>query len=208
MKSGGEKWDRLLGEMEQYAEDNHIPILRSLERDKFLEIVGAFRPHRILEIGTAIGYSALLTMSIAAEDARLVTIEINDDDVKRAREFFARSPYNDRIELFEGNAGEVLPQLWGPFDFVFIDAAKGQYPDYWRKIQHLLTPNALVIADNVLFQGMVEGPDFVPHRFRTLVYRLREFIKTVKYAPGYHTELYHIGDGMTVSWRNAENNEN
>lgn len=194
----------LLAEMERAAEAEYAPILRATERSRFREIVRRAAPRRILEIGTAIGYSALVALSESAADTVVVTLEKDPVMVKRAAAFFARSPFAPRIILRQGDARELLPALAPGFDFVFIDAAKGQYPDYWEMIQPLLAAKASVAADNVLFQGMVEGNPWVPHRYRTLVYRLREYLALVRATPRYRTEIYPEGDGLAVSWRNQD----
>ena len=122
-----------------------------------------------------------------------------------------RSPYGQQIRIITGDAGENIQKLTGFFDMVFIDAAKGQYPDYFRKIYPLLTEDALVVADNVLFRGYVRGDVPAPRRFRTIVKRLREYIAMVTDSGEFQTEIYENGDGLAVSQRlagkgNVENN--
>lgn len=191
----------LLSEMEQAAAADYAPILRAEERVRFLEILRQTAPKRILEIGTAIGYSSILILSMCDVNTTLVTLEKDLNMVRRAAEFFARSPYASRISLLQGDASILLDDLAPGFDFVFIDAAKGQYPVYWEKIQSLVTYDAVIVADNVLFHGLVEGEPWVEHRYRTLVYRLREYLAMVQASPNYRTEIYEEGDGLAVSWR-------
>ena len=192
----------LFDEMERYAAATGAPILRAAERAVFLAVLREAKPRRILDIGTAIGYSALLAMAHGAPDATAVTLERDERMADTAARFFARSPYAGRITLLRGDAGKLLPTLSPGFDFVFIDAAKGQYPDYWDKIQPLLGERAVVVADNVLFRGLVEGDAFVEHRYRTMVYRLREYLAVTALDPSFTTELFEAGDGLAVSWRN------
>ena len=187
--------------MERYAGETGAPILRAAERAIFRQVLEAARPRRLLDIGTAIGYSALFAMAHAARDATAVTLERDERLADRAAAFIAASPYAGRIRLLRGDAGALLSNLSPGFDFVFIDAAKGQYPDYWRKVKPLLAPQAVVVADNVLFRGLVEGDAFVEHRYRTLVYRLREYLAVTALDRQFRTEIYAAGDGLAVSWR-------
>ena len=138
-----------------------------------------------------------------AEDVRVTTLELSEARAALARAFIARSPYADRIELLQGDAGELLTKLAGKYDFVFIDAAKGQYVDYFEKVQPLLTADATIVADNVLFRGYVMGTEKAPRRYRTIVKRLRQYIELTSHAAGYTTEIFARGDGLAVSRRHA-----
>lgn len=193
--------DVLLQEMEVYARQHQVPIINAGGREVFRQVLCQKRPHRILEIGTAIGYSALLAVSEGAADAEVITLELDAERAALAAAYIDRSPYAGRIHLRLGDAGVLLPQLPTGFDFVFMDAAKGQYPDYWRKIQPLLSPEAIVAADNVLFRGYVRGEGKPPRRYKTIVKRLREYLALVQAAPGFVTDIYENGDGLAVSRR-------
>lgn len=196
----------LLQEMEAYAAEHHVPIINERGRKAFLAVVQKYKPHRVLEIGTAIGYSALLFMQNAAEDVRVTTLELSEERAELAKNYWSRSPYADRIELFLGDAAENLQKLTadksrlGYYDFVFIDAAKGQYPDYFHKIQPLLTGNAVILADNVLFRGYVRSEEKPPRRYKTIVKRLREYLELVN-TPPFTTEVLENGDGLAVTRR-------
>lgn len=194
----------LLAEVERAAAETGAPILRAAERGRFRKILRQVAPRRILEIGTAIGYSALFMLIESDPAATLVTLEKEPGLAARAAAFFRKSPFAARIDLRQGEAEDILPTLSPGFDFVFLDGAKGQYPAYWEKIQPLLSDKAVVAADNVLFQGLVEGDPWVAHRYRTLVYRLREYLALVRAAAGYRTEVFPEGDGLAVSWRHWE----
>ena len=191
----------LLTEMREYAAKHHVPIIRENETKILLAAVSQCKPKRILEIGTAIGYSALLMLSAAEASAQLTTLELSAERAAVARGFWQKSAQQDKIELIEGDAGTILPHLQYKYDFVFIDAAKGQYIDYWYKIQSLLLPQAIVVTDNVLFRGYLEDNAIVPRRFRTITKRLKEYIHIIEHDSNYDTHIYRDGDGLAVTRR-------
>ncbi len=187
-----------------YAAAAAVPIIRAREAAAFSRIIHERNPRVVLELGTAIGYSALFIASVAPE-AEIYTIELSHDMAEKAREYFAMAEpeIRDRIHLLEGDAGEILAD-WNReklIDVAFLDAAKGQYPDYWRKLQPVLAEQAVVLADDVLYHGYVDGPykDKVPRRQRTIAKRLREYIEMVTTDPAYETVIYREGDGLAVS---------
>lgn len=189
--------------MEGYAALHHVPIINERGRQAFLQVVQEAKPHRVLEIGTAIGYSSLLMAQNGAADIEITTLELSDERIKTAQGYIDRSAYADRIHIMGGDAAENLLklQLIGQkFDFVFIDAAKGQYVDYFHKIQPMLADKAVILADNVLFRGYVKGDVPTPRRFKTIVKRLREYIELVSQPP-YVTEILENGDGLAVTRR-------
>jgi predicted O-methyltransferase YrrM len=195
--------EELLREMEDFAALHHVPIINERGRQAFLQVVQEAKPHRVLEIGTAIGYSSLLMAQNGAADIDIMTLELSDERIKTAQGYIDRSAYADRIHIMGGDAAENLLklQLTGQkFDFVFIDAAKGQYVDYFHKIQPMLADKAVILADNVLFRGYVKGDVPTPRRFKTIVKRLREYIELVGQPP-YVTEILENGDGLAVTRR-------
>ncbi len=192
---------QLLSEMETYAAAEHVPIINSRGREVLVEAVRDCRPHRVLEIGTAIGYSALLIAMHAAADVEITSLELNEERARLAQAYWARSVYVERIHLLPGDAGQSLLSLKGKFDFVFIDAAKGQYVDYLHKVLPLLTEHAVIAADNVLFRGYVMSSEPAPRRYRTIVRRLREYIERVSHTPGLETRIYENGDGLAITRR-------
>lgn len=193
--------EELMREMEAYAAEHHVPIINERGRVAFLEIVREVRPHHVLEIGTAIGYSTLLFLLNAAEDVTVTTLELSEERAALARRFLDQSGFGSRVTILTGNAGEILSGLTGSYDFVFIDAAKGQYVDYFHKIQPLLAPECVILADNVLFRGYVLGTEKAPRRYRTIVKRLRAYIELVTHTPGFATEILERGDGLAVTRR-------
>ena len=199
-----EDMELLFQEMEQYAAENHVPIINERGRKAFLQVVQEKKPHRVLEIGMAIGYSTLQIAANSADDVKITTMELSEERVKTARSYIARSNYADRIRILSGDAGELLTSEVAkdaPFDFVFIDAAKGQYVDYFRKVEPLLSDSAVILADNVLFRGYVLAEEKPPRRFKTIVKRLREYLELVTKTPGYSTEILENGDGLAVTRR-------
>ncbi len=196
--------EALLREMEQYAQAHHVPILNEGGRRVFAEIVRERRPHRILEVGTAIGYSALLALSRTDEGAVLMSLELSAERLAVARSFLGRSAYAAQVTLLEGDAGTLLAglaaQATDPFDLVFLDAAKGQYPDYLAKSLPLLAREGVIVADNVLFRGYVRSEMRPPRRYRTIVKRLRQYLATVQ-APPFVTTVFERGDGLALTRR-------
>ena len=201
MKSDDKELTALLAEMKKYGEANHVPIINERGLRVLTEAVARKKPHRVLEVGTAIGYSTLYIAANAADDVEIVTLELSDERADEAEGFIGRSRFAGRIEVVRGDAGENILRQSGSFDLVFIDAAKGQYPDYFRKVYPLLAEDAVVIADNVLFRGYVRGSEPVPRRFRTIVKRLREYIGMVTETDEFRTEIHEDGDGLAVSQR-------
>ena len=137
-----------------------------------------------------LGRLAELMVSHGAPGAEVVTLELSEERAALAHRFIQRSPYRDRIRQQTGDAAELLTHLQGPFDFVFIDAAKGQYVDYFHKVLPLLSSCGVVTADNVLFRGYVLGTEKPPRRYKTIVKRLREYIALVQNMPGFVTEIH------------------
>lgn len=204
MSKMNEELAGLLAEMKAYGEVNHVPIININGLSVLKKAVADKKPRRILEIGTAIGYSALYIAANAAPKAEIISLELSEARAAEARGFVDRSVYGRQIRIITGDAGENIQKLSGLFDMVFIDAAKGQYPDYLRKVYPLLTEDALVVADNVLFRGYVRGDAPAPRRFRTIVKRLREYIAMVTDDGEFATQIYENGDGLAVSQRVAK----
>jgi predicted O-methyltransferase YrrM len=190
--------DELLQEMETFAEEKYIPIL-DLETAALLNVlVKMVQPQRILEVGTAIGYSAIW-LARCSEKATVVTLERDAERAAWARGYLARSVVKERVQLIEGDALEVIPTLSGEYDLVFLDAAKGQYPRFLELLTPLLRQGGVLLSDNVLFQGMVASGDEVKHKLRTMVNRLREYNRVLAEHPQYETAFVPVGDGLAVS---------
>ncbi len=192
--------EALKRELEAEAARDNVPIIRGPERELLLEAAALAKPARILEIGTAIGYSALL-LAERFPEAEIDTLEIDPIRHARALTVMESAGVSDRVHCHLGDAAEILPMLSGPYDFLYLDGPKGQYLRQLQEIEGRLSEKAVIAADNVLFRGLVESQDPVPHRYRTLVLRLREYISYVEER--YETKIYKEGDGLAVSVRRA-----
>ncbi len=191
-----------LSELEKEALDTYVPIVRK-DMQAYLkyEMLRA-KPRKILEVGTAIGFSALL-MSEYAPDADITTIENYDKRIPIARENFVRFGKQDKIKLIEGDAFKILPTLDGTYDFIFMDAAKGQYINYLPDILRLLSSGGILVSDNVLQDGdIIESKYAVVRRDRTIHTRMRDYLYELKHNDSLTTVILPVGDGITVSVKN------
>ena len=186
----------VLAFLEAYAEEHSVPIIRKSERKALIEAARKASPARILEVGTAIGYSSLLLLHEFPE-AHIDTIEVDAQRYRIAEEAVEKAGVSHRWHGHLGDAARVIPTLEGPYDFVFLDGPKGQYLRELKMLEPLLTAHAVIAADNVLFRGLVMAEGQVPHRYRTLVMRLRDYIRYVNSA--YDTIIDEEGDGLAVS---------
>ena len=182
------------------ARADRVPIIRK-ETASFLQaMVAATRPKRILEVGTAVGYSALLMAQVMPEETDIITIEKYEPRIPVARRHFAEAGLFDRITLLEGDAGEILKKLDGSFDFIFMDAAKGQYIHWLPDILRLLSTGGVLFSDNVLQDGdIIESRFAVERRNRTIHARMRECLYTLTHMPEFQTSVVPIGDGVALS---------
>lgn len=186
----------VLASLEAYAEEHRVPIIRKSERKALIAAARKASPARILEVGTAIGYSSLLLLREFPE-AHIDTIEVDEQRYRIAEEAVEKAGVSHRWHGHLGDAARVIPTLEGPYDFVFLDGPKGQYLRELKMLEPLLAGHAVIAADNVLFRGMVMAEGQVPHRYRTLVMRLRDYIRYVNSA--YDTIIDEEGDGLAVS---------
>ncbi|MBO5143082.1 MAG: O-methyltransferase [Clostridia bacterium] len=188
----------ILSEIEKYGRDNKIPILLDDTLEYISKILQEVEPKRILEIGTAIGFSAICFSKYLTEDGRIDTIEIESLRVEQALENIEKVGVQDKIRVLEGDALDILPYLTEEYDVIFIDAAKGKYLEFFEHALRLSKKGGYIIADNVLYKGMVQS-DYNKHKQRTAVNKLRNFIDMVLNHPKLESELIDIGDGLTVS---------
>lgn len=189
-----------LDELEQYAISEQVPIIRKSTQSLLKFLVTYAKPKSILEVGTAIGFSALLMSEYAPPDCRITTIEKYGKRIPVARENFRRAEKENAITLLEGDAMELLPTLEGGFDLIFMDAAKGQYIHFLPEILRLLNAGGLLVSDNVLQEGdIVESRFAVTRRNRTIHARMREYLYELKHHPKLETVILPAGDGVTLS---------
>jgi len=191
-----------LDEIEQEALDTYVPIVRK-EMQSFLKVLLAMkRPMRILEVGTAVGFSTLLFCEYAPEGAHVTTIEKYEKRIPIAKENFRRARREGQITLLEGDAAEILAGLTETYDFIFMDAAKGQYIHFLPDVMRLLEVGGVLVSDNVLQDGdIIESHYAVERRNRTIYKRMREYLYELKHEKRLTTSIVPIGDGATVSVR-------
>lgn len=189
-----------LNQLEQYAKENNVPIIRP-SMQSFLKLLLAMKqPKKILEVGTAVGFSALLMAKYGPKDCHITTIEKYEKRIPIAKENFAKYGKEEKITLLEGDATDILSQLDGPFDLIFMDAAKGQYIHFLPDIMRLLPEGGVLVSDNVLQDGdVIESRYAVTRRNRTIHSRMREYLYELKHHPDLVTSILPVGDGITVS---------
>ena len=190
----------LIRTIEQEAVRDYVPIIRKESRNLLRVLLKIKKPGRVLEVGTAIGFSAILMGECLPDDSHITTIEKYEKRIPVARENFKRAGMEEKITLIEGDASEVLKELSGSFDFIFMDAAKGQYIHFFPEVMRLLRSGGILVSDNVLQDGdVVESRYAVVRRNRTIHSRMREYLWTLKHMDGLETIVLPIGDGMTIS---------
>lgn len=187
-----------LTEVRKFGRENKIPILLDDTLEYISNILDEVKPFRVLEVGTAIGYSALCFSKYLSDGGRIDTIEIESLRVEQALENIEKVGAMDKIRVLEGDALEILPYLTEEYDVVFIDAAKGKYIEFFNHALRLCKKGGYIIADNVLYKGMVQS-DYNKHKQRTAVNKLRAFIDIVLENKSLESKLIDIGDGLTVS---------
>lgn len=187
--------------MEKYAEENHVPIIQPEVAQLLRILLKTNKPKNILEIGTAIGYSAIIMANNTSKETKIISIERRNDMVKLAEENIKKHDYSNKIEILEGDAIEVLPTLKNKYDFIFLDAAKGHYMDFFTESMSLLRVGGIIVSDNVLFKGMVASDNLVIRRKKTIVKRLREFLRYINEIEGYTSSVIPIGDGLAITYK-------
>ena len=187
-----------LAKIKEKALEEHIPIIMDDTLDVIAKILIEKRPERILEIGTAVGYSAICFSEYLKENGRIDTIEKDEQREAEARENIKKVGVENKIKLYEGDAVEILPTLDEKYDVVFIDAAKGKYPFFLEQALRMLKDDGIILADNILYKGYVMS-DYNKHKQRTAVTHLRQYIKEITENPELETEILEVGDGLAIS---------
>ncbi len=187
-----------LDKIKQKALEEHIPIIMDDTLEVVDKILKETKPKKILEIGTAVGYSAMCFSEYLQEGGIIDTIERDEERIVEAKENIKKVGVTEKINILEGDAVEILPTLTGKYDVVFIDAAKGKYPFFLKESLRMLEKNGIILADNILYKGYVMS-DYNKHKQRTAVRNLREYIQEVTQNPNLETEILEVGDGLAIS---------
>ena len=189
-----------LNEIEKEAKETNVPIIRTQVQSLLKLLLAMRKPATILEVGCAIGFSALLMSEYGPEDCHITTIEKYEKRIPVARENFRRAGKGERITLLEGDAAEILQKLTGAYDMIFMDAAKGQYIHFLPDVLRLLAPGGILLSDNELQDGnILESRFAVTRRNRTIHSRMREYLYELKHHPQLETVILPVGDGVTLS---------
>lgn len=191
-----------LEELEQAALETGVPVIRR-EMQSFIKTLLAMKkPKRILEVGTAIGFSTLLMCEYGPSDLKITTIENYEKRIPIAKENFKKAGREEQITLLEGDAGEILKTLSETYDFIFMDAAKGQYINWLPDVLRLMEKGSVLVSDNVLQEGdIMESRYLVERRNRTIYKRMREYLYELTHNPILVTSVLPVGDGAAVSIR-------
>ena len=194
--------DELL-KIKEYALERHIPIIM----DDTLEVIDKYltekRPEKILEIGMAVGYSAMCFSEYLKDGGKIDTIERDEERIAEAKENIKKVGVEEKINIYEGDAVEILPTMNDKYDVVFIDAAKGKYPFFLEHALRMLKDDGIIFADNVLYKGYVMS-DYNKHKQRTAVTHLRQYMKETTENPELETEILKVGDGLAITKKKIE----
>jgi len=194
----------ILKEMEEYASENHVPIITRDIAGLLAVLIKSVKVKSILEIGTAIGYSAILMGQSAGEGFSITTIERNEESAKLAAGFIKKAGMEGKINIITGEAEEKLKDVIGSFDMIFVDAAKGQYMDFMKDSIGKLRIGGFFVCDNVLFRGMVAERSLLIRRKITIVKRLKKFLSFISNCKSLQTTIIPMGDGISISCKLKE----
>lgn len=193
-------------ELELKAKENRVPIMDSLSIDFMLNLIKIQQPKKILEVGTAIGYSALRMLE-ANPNAEIITIEKDEQRYQEALENIKHLDKSEQISVHFGDALDVIQSLATKnetFDFIFVDAAKGKYREFFDLVDPLLTKGGLLVTDNVLFRGYVVNPELAPKRYKNMIKKIQNYNAFLSSHPAYTTSILPIGDGVMISYKMSE----
>ena len=194
----------ILKDMEKYAEENNVPIITPDIASLLAFLIKSLKVKSILEIGTAIGYSAIYMGQCAGEDFSITSIERNAEIADIARKNIKKAGFTDNIRVIIGNAEEILSDINGSFDMIFVDAAKGQYIEFFNSSIDKLRIGGLFVCDNVLFRGMVAEKSLLVRRKITIVKRLKKFLSFISSCESLQTTVIPMGDGISISCKLKE----
>ena len=187
-----------LQKIKEKALEEHIPIIMDDTLEVIDKTLSKSQPKKILEIGTAVGYSAMCFSEYLQEGGKIDTIERDEERIKEAKQNIVKVGVEEKINIYEGDAVEILPTLNEKYDMIFIDAAKGKYPFFLKEALRMLNENGVIFADNILYKGYVMS-DYNKHKQRTAVRNLREYIAEVTNNPDLETEILEVGDGLAIT---------
>lgn len=189
-----------LEELYRRARKDDVPVIRRDTQNVLKTILKLKRPKNILEVGTAIGFSTLLICEYGPKDLHITTIENFEKRIAAAKENFRACGMENRITLLEGDAGKILKELSGPYDMIFMDAAKGQYIHWLEDVKRLLAPSGILLSDNVLQEGdIIESRYLVERRNRTIHRRMRDYLTELTHSEDLTTSILCVGDGLSLS---------
>ena len=187
-----------LQKIKQKALEEHVPIIMDDTLEVVDKILKDLKPTKILEIGTAVGYSAICFSEYLTDGGKIDTIERDEERIEQAKQNIVKVGVEGKINIYEGDAVEILPTLNDKYDMVFIDAAKGKYPFFLKEALRMLNDKGIILADNILYKGYVMS-DYNKHKQRTAVRNLREYIHNVTNNPNLETEILEVGDGLAIT---------
>lgn len=194
-----------LEELYREAKKDGVPVIRRDTQNVLKTILKLKKPKNILEVGTAIGFSTLLICEYGPKDLHITTIENYEKRIAAAKENFRAGGKEDRITLLEGDAGKILKELSGPYDMIFMDAAKGQYIHWLEDVKRLLAPAGILLSDNVLQEGdIIESRYLVERRNRTIHRRMRDYLTEITHSKELTTSILCVGDGLSLSVKEYE----
>lgn len=189
-----------LKDVREYGEKHFVPIIQPEVKQLLKVLISIKKPMKILEVGTAIGYSAMVMASVMPEGGKVYTIERNEQMIELAKKNIEEKGFSDRIELLEGDAEDILKNFGEKVDIVFIDGAKAQYEKFLDYIIENLNEEGIIISDNVLYKGMVASDQLVNKRKKTIVKRMRSYLEYISDREDFETSIIPIGDGVSVSY--------
>lgn len=205
---GTDRGSEQLHAIEEEAIRDGVPIIRKETQELLRILLKMKKPERILEVGAAIGFSSVFMAENTPCETEIITIENYPPRIIRARENIRLAGMDHRISLLEGDAAEILKELEGTFDFIFMDAAKGQYIHFFPEVMRLLAPEGVLVSDNVLQDGDIyESRYAIRRRNHTIHNRMREYLYVLTHTDGLDTVILETGDGMTISVKEAEKTE-
>lgn len=189
-----------LDNLEKFSLETNVPIVRKEMQSLIKFLLAMKKPHSILEVGTAIGFSAILMAENSDSDTHITTIEKYEKRIPLARENFAKAGVDGRITFLEGDATDILASLNGEYDLIFMDAAKGQYINFMPDVLRLLAPGGILLSDNVMQDGdILESRFVVERRNRTIYTRMRDYLYELTHNDSLETVILPVGDGVTIS---------